>query len=108
MGPLGIVVEPPSLDDPTGVIEIEEPVLVEALVAKAAVEGLNEGVLARLAGLDEGQLDAVAMAERLSETDLLAYDHVLRANAAFLRYDRAGYRCPFFHQFRPLYLRELT
>ena len=35
-----------------------EPVLVQALVAELAVEALDVGVLRRLAGLDQAQLDA--------------------------------------------------
>ena len=38
-----------------------EPVLVEALVAELAVEGLDVSVLIRLAGFDEEQLDASRM-----------------------------------------------
>ncbi len=61
MGPLGVVVDPPSFDDLAGVAEIEEPVLVEAFIAEPPVEGFDEGVLGRLAGLDEIEPNAVAL-----------------------------------------------
>ena len=60
MGPAAVVVEPPSLDDLAGIGEIEEPVLVEAFVAEPPVEAFDEGVLGRLAEVDEVEADAVA------------------------------------------------
>ncbi len=45
-----IVVNPPGFDDPPGVGQAEEPVLVQALVPEAAVETLDPGILDRLAG----------------------------------------------------------
>ncbi len=58
MGPVSIVVYPPSFNELPSVSEGEEPVLVQALVSEPAVEALDEGVLDRLAGLDEAQSDA--------------------------------------------------
>jgi hypothetical protein len=53
--PLDIGVLPPVLHDPARVAETQEPVLVEAFVARPAVEALAVGILDRLAGIDEGQ-----------------------------------------------------
>ena len=50
--PVKVVVDPPSLDDPADRWQASEEVLVEALVAEAAVQALDEAVLLRLAGSD--------------------------------------------------------
>ena len=47
----------PLVDDLACVIEREKDVLVQALLAELAVEGLHEGVLLRFARLDEVDLD---------------------------------------------------
>ena len=60
-GRSALVVLPPIFNDSPGMGEIREPVFVETFVAKRAVEALNEGVLRRLAGLDELQRDAVVV-----------------------------------------------
>src|SRR3954454_12172060 len=57
--PLQVVVEPPSLDHTARFGKAREPALVEALLAKAAVEALDRAVLHRLAGIDEEQLHTV-------------------------------------------------
>ena len=49
---LGVVVDPPCFDDPSGLAKVREQVLVEAFVAQPAVERLDEAVLRRLAGSD--------------------------------------------------------
>lgn len=54
-----MVVLPPRFDDPASVTEPQEPVLVEAFVAEAAIEALADRVLDRLAGIDKAQFDAV-------------------------------------------------
>lgn len=61
MGPDGIVVHAPGLDDLARVRQAEEPVLVQALVAESAVETLDVGILIRLARVDEVQPDAAAV-----------------------------------------------
>ena len=61
MRALGIVVVAPRGDLVAGVTERLEPVKVQALVAHAAVETFNEGVLHRLARLDEPQADTRAL-----------------------------------------------
>lgn len=69
MGPLRIVVDPPCLDDPAGVFQAGEQMLVEALVPQPPVEALHEAVLHRLAGLDVMPFDAAF---------LLPYEHGVR------------------------------
>jgi hypothetical protein len=58
-GPQLVVVEPPVFDEQLGIVQTREPVSIETLVPTAAVKALDEGVLDRLAGIDELQLDAV-------------------------------------------------
>ena len=50
--PAGIVIEPPGFNDPPCHRQTTEHVLVEALVAEAPVEALDESVLDRLARRD--------------------------------------------------------
>ena len=52
MRSVGVVVDPPFFGDLTGLVEVGEQVLVQALVAQPSVEALNEPVLPRLAGRD--------------------------------------------------------
>ena len=47
-----IIVVPPRGDDLASFPETQEDVLIEALIAKFAVEALDESVLHRFAGLD--------------------------------------------------------
>jgi len=47
-----VVVAPPFFDDPSGLGQVGEEVLVEALVAQLAIEALDEAVLGRFAGRD--------------------------------------------------------
>ena len=61
MGPHAVVVEPPGFDCLAGLREAHQPVLIEALVSKLAIEALDEAVLYRLAWTDESELDAVAI-----------------------------------------------
>lgn len=49
---------PPLIDGRSGILEIGEPVQVEAVFSELAIEALDEGVLRRLSGLDEVQLHA--------------------------------------------------
>src|SRR5437773_12270421 len=50
-----VVGDPPFFIDLPGANKSQEPVPVDALVPQAAVDALDEGVLDRLAGLDEAQ-----------------------------------------------------
>ena len=47
----------PVFDDRPRVVEIQEPVQVQAVPPEFAVEAFDEGILCQLAGLDEVQLD---------------------------------------------------
>src|SRR5258706_7756210 len=59
MSAMSIAVDSPVLDLLDRVRKTREPVQVETLVAKPAVEALDEAVLHRLAGLDEVELHSV-------------------------------------------------
>jgi hypothetical protein len=50
--PDGVVVDAPLFDDPIGLAERREQVLVQALVAEPAIEAFDEGVLRRFARRD--------------------------------------------------------
>ena len=52
MRPVGILVDPPVLNDLASLVEVGEQVLVLALVAQVAVEVFNKTDLYRLAGRD--------------------------------------------------------
>ena len=52
-----VVLPMPASDDRGGMSEAYEPVLVQGFVSKAAVEGLDIGVLVQFAGLDLLQLN---------------------------------------------------
>ena len=56
-----VVVTSPTGYFVSGIGEAREPVLVEAFVAKAAVEALNIGVLRRAARLNQDVFDLVAL-----------------------------------------------
>ena len=51
----------PASDDRGGMGEAYEPVLVQAFISEAAVEGLDIGVLVRFAGFDLFELDTVVI-----------------------------------------------
>jgi hypothetical protein len=55
-----VVLLPGGFDLCTGMLEVEELVFVEALVAQLAIEALDVGVLGGFARSDEAMLDAVA------------------------------------------------
>jgi hypothetical protein len=61
---VGVVVDPPFFDDLTRLLEVDEQVLVEALVAQPAVEALDESILHRFARRDVVPLDATLPAAR--------------------------------------------
>ena len=61
MGPEGVVVVAPVLDDVPGVVQVHEPFEVQALVAHLAVGGLDNAVLGGFARLDEAQFDPVQL-----------------------------------------------
>jgi hypothetical protein len=61
VGPLGIVILLPRLNDLACVRATEEPVPIETLVAELAVETLQLAVLRRLAGLNEVKGDVLGV-----------------------------------------------
>ncbi len=61
MGPVRVVADAPGLDRPPRVLQIQEPVLIQALLAQPSVEALDEGVLYRLARPDELELHTPQM-----------------------------------------------
>src|SRR5438309_9048303 len=52
MRPVMVVVDPPSLNDLASSVQAAEQVLVEAFVAEATIEALDEAILHRLARSD--------------------------------------------------------
>ena len=50
---LGVVFDPPKLDDPASLCHRDEPMLVQALIAELAIEGFDEAVVGRLAGREK-------------------------------------------------------
>src|SRR5687768_10391072 len=65
VGSDGVVVHAPRLDRGGRIGEADRPVLVQALVAKLAVETLDIGVLDRLAGTNEAQIDLAGVGPRV-------------------------------------------
>jgi len=61
MGPIGIIIETPRLDDPASHRQAPEDMLVEAFVTEAAVETFDESVLDRLAWRDVVPVDAALL-----------------------------------------------
>jgi hypothetical protein len=55
---VGVVVDPPLFDDPAGLAEVSEHVLVETLVTQAAVEALDEAILHRFTRRDASWMKA--------------------------------------------------
>lgn len=56
-----VVVDPSCLNGLLGVVQIEKPVFVQAIITKAAVEACDERILHRPTGLNERQRHAVPM-----------------------------------------------
>ncbi len=66
----------PRLDEPAGVAQIEEPVLVQAFVSEATVDRFNVRVLIRFARFDQpqGHVNAVSCRLRPFFAKLLVVD----------------------------------
>ena len=65
-----VVVGPPFIDDPAGVRQAPEEVLVQALVPESSVQALDEAVLLRLARSDVVPLDAAILLKRSIASDV--------------------------------------
>lgn len=61
-----VVVEPPLFKATARFFDADEQMLVEAFIATLAVEALDEGVLHRLTGSDEAELDVTPMRPRIN------------------------------------------
>lgn len=61
MWPLGVVLDAPALDDLSGLVHRDEPMLVQALVPELAVERFDVGVLHGLARANEGEHDVICV-----------------------------------------------
>ena len=59
MRSLSIVAHPPLLDKLSSFLERSEPFLIQAFISEATIEGLDQAVLRRFAGLNEVQLHPV-------------------------------------------------
>ena len=55
----GVVMPAPSLDDDPGFGAIAEPLDAQAFITEFAIEGFIGTVLPRLAGVDDGRVDAI-------------------------------------------------
>ena len=56
-----VVVDPPVFNDSPCIRDVGEPVFIETLVTKLAVETLDEGILNRLSRSNEVQRDAILL-----------------------------------------------
>jgi len=61
VGPIGVVLDPPVLDELLSLLEAHEVVLVQAFLPELPIEGFNITVLNGLAGPDEVELHIVAV-----------------------------------------------
>lgn len=64
----GVVVEAPGFDDSLGIDHADKPVLVQALIAKLAVEAFDVRVLDRFAWSNEAERDATAICPRVERS----------------------------------------
>ena len=76
MRSIGVVVDPPSFDDESGLAKRGELVLVQAFVTKTAVERFDVGILCWFAGLDEVQANP-AIARPASHGDTREFGAVI-------------------------------
>lgn len=65
MGPDLIVVLPPSIDLHCGILQVQKPVLVEALQTKATVERFDQRIVGWLSGPGEVQDDPVRLSPQI-------------------------------------------
>ncbi len=60
-----VVVDPPVFDDFACFTDAREPVLVQAFLSEPAIEAFDVGILGRLAGINEVQLNALVISPRI-------------------------------------------
>jgi len=68
VGPIFVIVLPPTFDLVPGIIQAEEPVLVEAFLPEPTVEGLDIGIVCRLPWPGKVQRNVIPIS---SEIDVL-------------------------------------
>src|SRR5678815_2495863 len=85
-----VVLRPPGCDSTLGVLEVDEPIHIEALAAHLVVEALDVGVLHRLSGVDEMDPHAVLAGPRidLASSELRSVVHHQHFWVASLLCDR--------------------
>src|SRR5438034_8593415 len=59
MGPLGVVVRPPVVENLLGLGDRGKPMLRETLASQRAIEGLDQAVVSRFPGSTEVELDMI-------------------------------------------------
>src|SRR6266852_6790943 len=59
MGPLGVVVRPPVVENLLGLGDRGKPMLRETLASQRAIEGLDQAVVPRFPGSTEVELDVI-------------------------------------------------
>ena len=61
----GIVIQPPTFDLTLGVLETQEPGLIQALLPEATVEGFDERIICRLPRAGEIEDDPAAVSPKV-------------------------------------------
>lgn len=74
MRSLRVVLVAPGFDDSPGIVETQEPVFVQALVAELAIPALDVRVLVRLARPDEGEPHVVAVSPLVEHLAVELFD----------------------------------
>lgn len=70
MGPLGVVVRPPVVENLLGLGDRGKPMLREALASQRAIEGLDQAVVPRFPGTTEVELDVIQYAQASSAREV--------------------------------------
>lgn len=95
MRPLSIVVLPPGSDIPSGIFQRQEPVLVEAFLSEASIEGFDEGIVGGLPPPAEIKLNSVQICP------LAQHPSAIRCRV-YLRLTQKGELAPNYVWHRPL------
>ena len=88
MRSLRVVINPPRLDDFLSVFQIQNPVLIEAFIAERAVETFDEGVLNRLARLNDAMSGSVAFQRESRQRRISGVHRLTRFASGFSRQRR--------------------
>lgn len=68
MRTVAVVIPSPGFDPLRRIRQVPEPARVQTLISELPIEALHEGVLDRLAGLDEVELDATLVSPLIERT----------------------------------------